>query len=135
LPFGRADLQDEVLAFDIAERVHPLQERLYTRPISVVFSLASKTPKHTDPGHACGRLRLGCERHHEETEGEGEEQPNGGAHHGHVFLHMSAASVGGWAGCVNRDVPDCTAAAMTRSASFPTSVKDVGSSSVLVNAS
>ena len=44
-----------------------------------------------------------------------------------------SVSVDGWAEGVNHDMRGRTSAAMTRSASFPTSVKDVGSSSVLVN--
>jgi hypothetical protein len=59
-------LQDEVLAFDIAERAHPLQERLH-KWISSWGS--TKSRKRTDPVHVRWRLRLGGEWHQEESEG------------------------------------------------------------------
>ena len=64
LPCRHAVLHDEVLAFDIAERAHPLQES----PHKWVSSWGStKTRQRTDPVHVRWRLRLGCERRHAEA--------------------------------------------------------------------
>ena len=58
LPCRPAVLQNEVLAFDIAERAHPLQEGLH----KWVSSWGStKSRKRTDPVHVLRLLRLGGE--------------------------------------------------------------------------
>src|SRR4029453_17385342 len=72
LPFRPAVLHDEVLAFDIAERAHLLQERLYIWGASWSWGSISK---RTNPVHGRWRLRVGGERHHEEAKGEGDDEP------------------------------------------------------------
>ena len=127
LSFRRAVLHDEVLAFDIAERAHPLQERLQRWLLR-----SGRTQQITDPVHVRGRLRLGRERRHEEAEGKGDEKRATGAVHGGSSDTMVGASVGGWAARVNRHIIGVILAATTWSASVHTGVKDVGSSSLLV---
>jgi hypothetical protein len=41
--------------------------------------------EQANPGDFCWRLRIGRERCGEQVEGEGEEKPNGGAHHGSLL--------------------------------------------------
>ena len=89
LPFRRALLHDEVLAFDIAERAHPLQES----PHKWVSSWDSTTPKHTDPVHVRWLPRLGCERRHAEaSESAGDDEPDDGAPHSGLLTSVPCMS-------------------------------------------
>jgi hypothetical protein len=82
LPCRRAVLQDEVLAFDIAERAHPLQERFQK---GVLLSGTTRR-KITDPVHVRWRLRVGSERHHKDGEGQRRDEPDGIEPHGALLL-------------------------------------------------
>jgi hypothetical protein len=83
LPCRPAVLQDEVLAFDIAERAHPLQERL---PIWGASWSWGSISKHTDPVHVRWLLRLRCDRRREDDESERCDEPDGIEPHGALLL-------------------------------------------------
>jgi hypothetical protein len=70
-----------VLAFDVAERAHPLQERLHKG-----ISSWGRSKKHTDPVHVRWRLRLGGERRRENDESKRCDEPDGRALHGALLL-------------------------------------------------
>src|SRR5262249_48768499 len=84
LSFCPAVLQDEVLAFDIAERAHPLQESPY-----IWVSSWGSLKKHTTPVHSRRLLRLGSERRHEQTQGECDDASEGATPHSHFLQSAS----------------------------------------------
>jgi hypothetical protein len=55
------------------------------------------------------------------------DEPDGAVLHGRLLRHMAGTSVGGWGGRVNPHIMGLMLAATTRSASWCTDVKDVGS--------
>jgi hypothetical protein len=77
LPFRPAVLHDEVLAFDIAELAHCLQESFQGWLL-----LAGRPKQITDPVHVRWRLRDGGKRRHaEESESAGDDEPDDDALH------------------------------------------------------
>jgi hypothetical protein len=78
--FRRAVLHEEVLAFDITERAHGLQEVLQE------WLLRSGRPQQIpNPVDKRGRLCLGEEWHHEHGEGKDDKRPDTVAGHGRLL--------------------------------------------------
>ena len=89
LPFRPAVLQDEVLAFDIAERAHSLQESLHKWGAS----WGSTQPKATDPVYVRRLLRLGCGLHRAEaSESAGDDELDDGAPHSSFLTSVPCMS-------------------------------------------
>jgi hypothetical protein len=88
LPFCPTVLQDEVLAFDIAARAHPLQERPH-----IGVSSWGRLKQHTEAVHVRRRLRLRGERRHAEAaESDGDEEPDDGALHSGPLTSVPGSS-------------------------------------------
>src|SRR5262249_35829172 len=86
-PFRPAVFQDEVLAFDIAERAQLLQESLPKGVLSW-----GRTKQHPDPVHVRWRLRRGCERRHAEASESAGDEPDDGAPHSGLLTSIPCRS-------------------------------------------
>src|SRR5262249_5021187 len=88
LPGRPAGLHDEVLAFDVAECTHPLEERFQHSVWSARF-WSGITREHTNPVHVRWLLRLGCERRYADaSESEGDDAPDDGASHSSLLTSV-----------------------------------------------
>jgi hypothetical protein len=82
LAVRKACLDDEILAFRIAQFPEALGECLVFRCVS----RSRGEPDKTDPIHFCRRRRIGGKRHGEEDEGQHHDEPHGLAPHRHFLL-------------------------------------------------